>query len=254
MELKQNAFKRGLAAGRTQIGLWCSLASPIAAEILGDAGFDWILIDSEHAPNDPWMVMQQLQAAQAGTAAAVARVAWNDAVLIKRLLDVGVPSILVPYVQNEDEAARAVSCVRYPPRGVRGVATNNRATRYGRIADYAQKADGEICVLVQAETAQALQRIEAMGRIEGLDGIFIGPADLAASMGHLGDPRHPDVRRTIDDAIKRIRSTGKAAGILTGHLEDAKEFIQAGANFVAVGSDAGILVNATTALVKTFKG
>jgi 4-hydroxy-2-oxoheptanedioate aldolase len=254
MELKPNAFKRALAAGRTQIGLWCSLASPIAAEILGDAGFDWILIDGEHAPNDPYLVMQQLQAAQAGTAAAVARVAWNDPVLIKRMLDVGVMSVLVPYVQDEHEAARAVAAVRYPPRGVRGVATNNRATRYGRIQDYARKADGEICVLVQAETAQALARIEAMGGIDGLDGIFIGPADLAASMGHLGDPRHPAVRRAIDDAIGRIRATGKAAGILTGHVEDAKAFIAAGANFVAVGSDAGILVGATAALVKTFKG
>ncbi|MCC6471596.1 MAG: hypothetical protein IT563_24995 [Alphaproteobacteria bacterium] len=254
MELKPNAFKRALAAGQAQIGLWCSLASPVSAEILGDAGFDWILIDGEHAPNDPWLVMQQLQAAQAGTASAVARVAWNDAVLIKRLLDVGVGSILVPYVQNEDEAARAVAAVRYPPRGVRGVATNNRATRYGRIADYAAKADAEICLLVQAETAQALGRIEAMARLDGLDGIFIGPADLAASMGHLGNPRHPEVRKAIDDAIRRIREAGKAAGILTGHLEDAKEFIKGGANFVAVGSDAGILVSATSTLVKTFKG
>jgi 4-hydroxy-2-oxoheptanedioate aldolase len=254
MELKQNAFKRGLASGKTQIGLWCSLCSPMAAEILGDAGFDWIVIDTEHAPSDPYLVMQQLQATQAGTATAVARVAWNDAVLIKRLLDVGVSSLLVPYVQNEDEAARAVAAVRYPPRGVRGVATNNRATRYGRIADYAGKADGEICLLVQAETAQALARIEAMAKIDGLDGIFIGPADLAASMGHLGNPRHPDVRKAIDDAIRRIRKAGKAAGILTGHLDDAKEFIAGGANFVAVGSDAGILVNATSTLVKTFKG
>lgn len=254
MQLKPNAFKHALAAGKTQIGLWCSLASPISAEILGDAGFDWILIDGEHAPNDPYLVMQQLQAAQAGTATTVARVAWNDAVQIKRLLDVGVSSILVPYVQNEEEAAHAVAAVRYPPRGVRGVATNNRATRYGRIGDYAKKADAEICLLVQAETAQALARIEAMGKIDGLDGIFIGPADLAASMGHLGDARHPEVRQAIDDAIRRIRKTGKAAGILTGHLEDAKEFIAAGANFVAVGSDAGILVTATASLVKTFKG
>lgn len=254
MELKPNAFKRALAAGKTQIGLWCSLASPMGAEILGDAGFDWILIDAEHAPNDSYTVMQQLQACQAGTATAVARVAWNDAVLIKRLLDVGVSAILVPYVQDEHEAAKAVAAVRYPPLGVRGVATNNRATRYGRIADYAQKADSEICLLVQAETAQALARIEAMAAIDGLDGIFIGPADLAASMGHLGNPRHPEVRKAIDGAIGRIRKAGKAAGILTGHLEDAKEFIRGGANFVAVGSDAGILVSATTTLVKTFKG
>ena len=254
MELKPNAFKHALAAGKTQIGLWCSLASPIGAEILGDAGFDWILIDTEHAPNDPYQVMQLLQACQAGTATPVVRVAWNDAVMIKRLLDIGVTAILVPFVQNEDEAARAVAAVRYPPRGIRGVATNSRATRFGRVNDYFKKASDEICVLVQAETADALARIEAMGKIDGLDGIFIGPADLSASMGYLGDQRHPDVRKTIDDAIRRIRKTGKAAGILTGHQEDAKGFIAGGANFVAVGSDAGILVGATTQMVKTFKG
>ncbi len=254
MELKPNTFKRALAAGRTQIGLWCSLASPIGAEILGDAGFDWILIDTEHAPNDPYQVMQLLQACQAGTATPVVRVAWNDPVMIKRLLDVGVTSVLVPFVQNEDEAARAVAAVRYPPKGVRGVATNSRATRFGRVGDYFKKAENEICVLVQAETADALARIEAMGKVDGLDGIFIGPADLSASMGYLGDTRHPEVRKTIDDAIRRIRKAGKAAGILTPNQDDAKGFIAEGANFVAVGSDAGILVNATTALVKTFKG
>ena len=215
MQLKPNAFKRGLASGTPQIGIWCSMCSPVGAEILGDAGFDWILLDTEHAPNDPMQVMHLLQAVQGGDTPAVVRVAWNDAVLIKRLLDVGAQSLLVPYVQNEDEAARAVSAVRYPPLGVRGVAGNARATRFGRIPDYFAKADGEICLLVQAETAQALARIEAMAKIDGLDGIFIGPADLAASMGHLGNPRHPDVRKAIDDAIKRIRKAGKAAGILS---------------------------------------
>lgn len=254
MQLKPNAFKRGLASGKPQIGLWCSLCSPIGAEILGDAGFDWLLIDTEHAPNDPFAVMQLLQAIQGGATPAVVRVAWNDAVSIKRLLDVGVNSVLVPFVQNEDEAAHAVKAVRYPPRGIRGVATNARATRFGRIADYAQKADGEMCVLVQAETLDAVKRIEAIARVDGVDGIFIGPADLSASMGYLGQPRHPEVMKVIVDAIKRIRGAGKSAGFLTPNVDDAKMIIAAGANFCAVGSDSGLLVNATNALVKTFKG
>lgn len=254
MQLKPNAFKHALAQGKNQIGIWCSLCSPLGAEILGDAGFDWVLLDTEHAPNDAYQVMQLLQALSGSASTPIVRVAWNDAVLIKKLLDIGTQGILVPYVENEDEAARAVAAVRYPPRGVRGVAFANRATKFGRIGDYFAKAEGETCVLVQAETANALSRIEAMGKIDGLDGIFIGPADLAASMGHLGNPRHPDVRKAIDDAIRRIRKTGKAAGILTGHMEDAKEFIAAGANFCAVGNDTGLLVNATSALVKAFKG
>ena len=245
MDLKPNAFKRGLAANRTQIGLWCSLCSPIGAEILGDAGFDWVLIDTEHAPNEPQTVLQCMQAMQGGPTSAVVRLAWNDPVLIKRLLDVGAQSVLIPMVQNEDEARAAVRAVRYPPRGIRGVATSNRATRYGRIADYATKAEAEMCVLVQTETAEALGRIEAIAAVDGIDGIFIGPADLAASMGYLNQPRHKVVRAAIDDAIARIRKAGKAAGTLTGHIEDAKEFISGGANFVAVGSDAGILVNTT---------
>ncbi len=254
MQLRPNAFKRGLASGKPQIGLWCSLCSSIGAEILGDAGFDWLLIDTEHAPNDPFAVMQLLQAVQGAETPVVVRVAWNDAVLIKRLLDVGVNSVLVPFVQNEDEAAHAVKAARYPPRGVRGVATNARATRFGRIADYAQKADGEMCVLVQAETLEAVGRIEAIAKVDGVDGIFIGPADLSASMGYLGQPRHPAVMEAIVDAIKRIRKAGKSAGFLTPNVDDAKMIIQAGANFCAVGSDAGLLVNATNALVKTFKG
>ena len=254
MQLKPNAFKRALAQGGNQIGIWCSMCSPIGAELMGDTGFDWILLDTEHAPNDPMQVMHLLQAVQGGDTPAVVRVAWNDAVLIKRLLDVGAQSLLVPYVQNEDEAARAVSAVRYPPLGVRGVAGNARATRFGRIPDYFAKADGEICLLVQAETLDAVSRIEAIGKVDGVDGIFIGPADLSASMGLLGQPRHPEVMKVIVDAIKRIRKTGKAAGFLTPNVDDAKMIIAAGANFCAVGSDTGILVAGTSALVKTFKG
>lgn len=254
MELKPNAFKRGLASGATQIGIWSSLCSPLAAEILGNTGFDWILIDTEHAPNDPGEVMGLLQALQGGSTSPVVRVPWNDPVLIKRLLDVGAPSLLVPYVQNEDEAARAVAAIRYPPRGMRGVAGYVRASGFGRIPDYFTKAETEICLLVQTETVDALKRIEAMGRIDGLDGIFIGPADLSASMGYLGQPRHPEVRKAIEDAIRRIRKAGKAAGILTANAEDAKAFIGLGANFCAVGSDAGLLVNGGAALLKQFKG
>ncbi len=251
--LPPNRFKAALALRRPQIGVWCSLASAIAAEIVAGAGFDWIVVDGEHAPNDIPGLLAQLQAMTGGTAEPVVRCAWNDAVLIKRVLDIGGRSILIPFVQNAGEAAQAVSAARYPPRGRRGVATVPRANRYGRVSGYHERAHEDTCVLVQVETAAALGEIDAIAAVDGVDGIFIGPHDLAADLGHLVHPEHPDVQAAIADACARILATGKAAGILTSDVDDAARYLQAGFTFVAVGSDVGILAQGTAKLAARFK-
>lgn len=239
--LPPNLFKAALRDGQPQIGLWSALCSNIASEIVAGAGFDWILIDTEHAPNEVPGVLSQLQAMSKGTAEPVVRCAWNDAVLIKRILDVGGRSLLVPFVQNAEEARRAVAATRYPPRGIRGVAVAPRANLYGRVADYHRTAHESTCVLVQVETRAALGEIEAIAAVEGVDGIFIGPSDLAADLGHLANPRHAEVQAAIADGCTRIRAAGIAAGILTGDPDEAGRYLELGFTFVAVGSDAGIL-------------
>ena len=254
MELPVNGFKRALAEGRPQIGFWCTLPGGSVAELLAGSGFDWLLFDTEHSPADPITVLEQLQAAAPYPVSSVVRAAWNDTVLIKRFLDVGAQSLLLPYVQNAAEARAAVAAIRYPPRGVRGVSTVSRATRYGRVADYVRHAEAELCLLVQVETAEALAEIEAIAAVDGVDGIFIGPSDLAASMGHLGAPGHPEVVVVIEDALARIRSAGKPAGILTPDRDFARRCLDLGALFVAVGVDAGLLARATEALAREFKG
>jgi 4-hydroxy-2-oxoheptanedioate aldolase len=253
MELPLNPFKRAIKAGRSQIGLWSSLSSNTSVEILAGAGFDWLLIDTEHSPNELPMVLSQLQAAAGGTAHPIVRPAWNDAVLIKRFLDAGVQSFLVPYVQNEEEARRAVAATRYPPRGVRGFAGTTRASRYGRVADYHARGEEEICVLVQVETREALRNLEAIAAVEGVDGVFIGPGDLSADMGHLADLAHPQVQETIEAAIGRIRAAGNIAGILIGDETLARRYIELGCLFTAVGGDVALLVKAVDALARRFK-
>jgi 4-hydroxy-2-oxoheptanedioate aldolase len=248
-----NTLKRALREGRAQIGLWSSLSSHVTVEVIAGAGFDWLLLDTEHSPNELTMVHGQLQAMQGSTAAAVVRPAWNDPVLFKRLLDIGVQSLLVPWVQNVDEARRAVEATRYPPQGIRGVATTTRATRYGREKDYLKHANDEICVIVQIETRIALGNLESIAAVDGVDGLFIGPGDLAADLGHLGDPAHPDVRGAIDDAIGRIVRTGKFSGTLAPVEADARHWLALGCRFVAVGSDAGILARQSEALAAKFK-
>jgi 4-hydroxy-2-oxoheptanedioate aldolase len=253
MNLPQNSFKRALAAGKAQIGLWSSLSSNYSVEVIAGAGFDWILLDSEHSPNDLENLLTQLQAAAPYPTHPVVRVPWNDMVTIKRVLDIGAQSLLIPYVQNAEEARNAVAHTRYPPAGVRGVAGTTRATRFGRVKDYARRAHEEICVLVQVETQQALGNIEAISAIDGVDGIFIGPADLHASLGYPGEIANPKVKPMIDDAIKRIRKAGKAPGILTPSEADARHWLECGALFVAVGADVGILARGAEALAAKFK-
>ena len=253
MELPQNAFKRALKAGRAQIGLWSSLSSNYTVEVIAGAGFDWILLDTEHSPNDLESVLSQLQAAAPYPTHPVVRVAWNDMVLIKRMLDIGAQSLLVPYVSTSEEAAAAVSYVRYPPEGVRGVAGTTRASRFGRVKDYAKRAHEEICLLVQVETQRALDNLEAICAVDGIDGVFIGPADLHASLGYPGEIANAKVKPLIDDAIRRIRKCGRAPGILTPSEADARHWLDCGALFVAVGADVGILARGAESLAAKFK-
>jgi len=253
MELQRNAFKHAIAAGQLQIGLWSSLCSNIVAEVIGAAGFDWIVLDSEHSPNEIPNLMAQMQAMQGGTATPVVRPAWNDAVLAKRALDIGAQTLLFPYVQNAEEAKRAVASTLYPPQGIRGVAVATRAGRYGRTPGYLTKANAEICVLVQVETKAALNELETIGKTDGVDGVFIGPSDLAASFGHLGNPQHADVQKAIQDAVARLTKLGKPAGILTANEEEARRYIGWGYVFVAVGADIGLLRLGADALAKKFK-
>jgi 4-hydroxy-2-oxoheptanedioate aldolase len=253
MELPQNAFKRALQAGKPQIGLWSSLSSNYSVEVIAGAGFDWLLLDSEHSPNDLESLLTQLQAAAPYPTTSIVRVPWNDMVTIKRVLDIGAQALLVPYVSTAEEAKAAVSYTRYPPKGVRGVAGTTRASRFGRVKDYAKRAHEEICLLVQVETQAALDNIEAICAVDGVDGVFIGPADLHASMGYVGEIANPKVKPLIDDAIRRIRKAGKAPGILTPNEADAKHWLECGALFVAVGADVGILARGAEALAARFK-
>jgi 4-hydroxy-2-oxoheptanedioate aldolase len=253
MELPPNELKRAFREGRARIGLWSQLTSPVAVEVLALSGFDFLVIDTEHAPNELPSVQAQLQAMSGGTASAVVRVAWNDPVLFKRLLDVGAQTLLVPFVQNADEARRAVGATRYPPHGIRGVAVATRANRYGRVGGYLQRAHDELAVLAQLETRVALENLESIAAVEGIDGLFIGPSDLAADLGHVGDNGHPEVRDTIEDAIRRIHATGKVAGILAPAEGDARRYLEMGCLFVAVGSDVGLLARHSEALAARFK-
>lgn len=252
-DLPKNAFKAALRTGRQQVGLWVSLASPYSTEIVANSGFDWLLIDGEHSPNDPPLVLPQLQAAAPYPVSCVVRPAWNETILIKRYLDIGVQSFLVPYVQSAEEAAAAVAAVRYPPRGVRGVAGTTRASRYGRVADYVSRAEEEICVLVQIETRMGLDNLDAIVRTDGIDGVFIGPADLAAGLGHLGQIGHAEVQSAIEKAVKRIRELGKPAGILATDEASTRRYMGWGTNFTAVGLDAMILARETEKLAQMFK-
>jgi len=253
MDLPRNRFKHAIAAGQLQIGLWCSLCSNIAADIVRDSGFDWLVVDTEHSPNEIPDVLSQLQACEGGAATPIVRPAWNDIVLIKRCLDLGAQTLLVPYVQNPDEARRAVEAVRYPPAGVRGVAVASRASRYGRVTDYLKKANGEICLLVQVETRSAMEKLETIAAVEGVDGVFIGPSDLSASLGHIGNPAHPEVQKALEGCVHRLKAVGKPAGILSGNEEEVRRYIAWGYTFVAVGSDVALLGRGADALAKKYR-
>ena len=253
MELPINHFKRALREGRPQIGLWSHLCSPISTEILGQCGFDWIVLDMEHSPNELPHILSQLQALKDSPTMPVVRPPWNDMVTFKRLLDVGAQTLVVPYIQNAEEARNAVAYTRYPPHGVRGYAGAPRASGYGRVKDYAKRCSEEICLLLQIETVEGLKHLEEIANVDGVDGVFIGPGDLSADMGHLGNPKHPEVVAAVDDAFRRIRACGKAPGILIGDESLAKHFIEVGGLFVAVGADQNLLRDSASALAGRFK-
>jgi 2-keto-3-deoxy-L-rhamnonate aldolase RhmA len=254
MVIPKNAFKRALAQGRRPIGFWLSLGSPAVAELVAGAGYDWVLVDTEHAPNELPDVIDQLRALEGGTASAVVRPAWNDPVLVKRLLDAGAQSLLVPFVRNREEAERAVAATRYPPRGIRGVATVTRASRYGRVDDYVRAAEDELCVVVQLETRASLAELEEIAAVPGIDALFVGPSDLAADLGHRGDPRHPEVQAAIADACGRCARLGKPLGTFAPIEDDARRYLDMGVRFAAVGADAVVLRRGADALREAFRG
>jgi len=257
MQTPVNPFKQALREKRAQIGLWLGLADAYSAEICAGAGFDWLLIDGEHSPNGLQSILQQAQAIAAYPGAnAIARVplGHGDAgtALIKQYLDLGLQTLLVPMVDTAEQAAAIVRAMRYPPQGIRGMG-GARASRWGRYANYPKEANDQVCLLLQAETREALANLDAIAATEGVDGIFIGPADLSASLGHVGNPAHAEVQAAIADAIARIQRAGKAAGILTPDEALARKYLDLGATFVAVGLDTNLLIRHTTALAAHFK-
>ena len=254
MRTPPNPFKAALAEPGARIGLWVGLADPYAAELCATAGFDWLLIDGEHGPNDLRSMLGALQAVAPYPSHPVLRIPQGDAALIKQVLEIGATTLLVPMVESAEQARALVAATRYPPRGVRGVGSGlARSSRWSAHANYLHEADDSVCLLVQVETASALAQLDEIAAVDGVHGVFIGPADLSASMGHLGNPGHPDVRAAIDGAIQRILAAGKAPGILMVDEALARHHIAAGARFVAVGVDATLLARATRDLAGRFK-
>ncbi|MEH6390047.1 MAG: HpcH/HpaI aldolase/citrate lyase family protein [Sulfitobacter sp.] len=254
MPAPRNRFKQALNEGTTVFGCWLGLADTFSAELIGTTGFDWLVIDGEHAPNDLRSITAQLQVLEASQSHPVVRVPVGETYLIKQILDAGAQTILVPMVDNADQARQLVRDVTYPPSGDRGVGyALTRAARFSQIADYGTTADAEICLLVQVESLRGLENLDDILAIDGIDGVFIGPADLAADMGHMGDLLHADVQHAIMAALKKIAAAGKAPGILSTHDPMTEDAINAGARFVAVGADSLILSHAAQALAAKWK-
>lgn len=252
-----NPFKQAMAEGRTQIGLWAGLADPYCTEIVATAGFDWLLLDGEHAPNDIRSLLGQLQAIAPHASHPIVRVPVGEVALIKQVLDIGAQTVLVPMVDTPEQAALMAAAMRYPQAdghgGIRGMgAALARASRWSQHPRYVHEANDQVCLLVQAETVEAMKNLDAIAATPGVDGVFIGPADLSASMGHPGNPGHPEVQAAIADGIARILKAGKAPGILATQEAQARHWIGLGARFVAVGIDALLLAHATRELRQRF--
>ena len=264
MQTPVNLFKQAMAEGRTQIGLWVGLADGYATELLAGTGYDWLLIDGEHAPNDLRSVLAQLQAVASASGALpagaprphpIVRLPVGETALIKQYLDIGAQTLLVPMVDTPEQAAQLAQATRYPPEGVRGMGAGlARASRWQAYPNYIHEANAQACLLVQAETVEAMKNLDTIAATPGVDGVFIGPADLSASMGFVGQPNHPEVQAAISDGIARIRRAGKAAGILATAEAPALQWLAAGAQFVAVGIDTALLTSAAKALRARFPG
>ncbi|MDB5947480.1 MAG: 4-hydroxy-2-oxo-heptane,7-dioate aldolase [Ramlibacter sp.] len=257
MQVPANPFKQALAERRAQIGLWVGLGDSYTTEICAGAGFDWLLLDGEHSPNDIRSLLQQAQAVAAYPAThAIARVPVGHGhagtTLIKQYLDLGIQTLLVPMVDTPQQAADLVRAMRYPPLGIRGMG-GARASRWGRIPSYGKDANSQVCLLVQVETQEALDNVDAIAATEGVDGVFIGPNDLSAALGHVGNQAHPEVQAAIEKAFRRIHAAGKAAGILTPDEALARRYLDMGFVFVAVGLDNNLLARHTSALAARFK-
>ncbi|HKW83033.1 MAG TPA: 2-dehydro-3-deoxyglucarate aldolase [Burkholderiaceae bacterium] len=243
-----NSFKRRLLAGERLIGCWCSLANPITTEVLGVAGFDWILLDGEHSPNDIITFIPQLMALKDSASAPIVRPSWNNPVELKRLLDGGFYNFLIPFIESADEAKRAVAATRYPPQGFRGVSVSQRSNKFGSVKDYFTGINDQICVMVQIESRKGVEAVAEIAKVDGIDGIFVGPSDLAAGFGHLGNANHPEVQAAMAQIIAAAQAAGKPIGILAPVEADARRYMEQGVTFVAVGSDLGVFRSGTQAL------
>lgn len=253
MQLATNAFTQALRRNEQQLGLWVTLSSPFVAEVTAPAGFDWALIDMEHSPNDYFSVLGQLQAFASTPTTPIVRVEWNDAVAVKRLLDLGAPGLLFPMIQSVEEAQQAVAATRYPPRGVRGFSGGTRATKHGRVTDYLDRIEDETTVLLQVETRAAVEQAVEIGSVDGVSGIFFGPADIAADIGKLGKPLDDAVWDLIRPAAKALMAQGIPVGTLVNNADFATELLNEGFTFVACGTDSVLLARATDALLATMK-
>ncbi|SHH95812.1 4-hydroxy-2-oxoheptanedioate aldolase [Pollutimonas bauzanensis] len=254
MDMSRNLFKQALRDKKPQIGLWVGLADAYVAELLAGTGFDWLLIDGEHAPNDIRSILAQLQAVAPYPSHPIVRPPIGDVALIKQLLDTGAQTLLIPMVETAEQAALMVAATRYPPRGIRGVGSAlARSSRWNQVTDYLHVADREMCVLVQIESAAGLANLDAIAQVPGVDGVFFGPADLSASLGFLGQPGHPDVQHAIAQGIERVLAADKAPGILTSDAGLARQYLDAGALFVAVGVDTTLLASSARQLSASFR-
>lgn len=254
MDIPFNQFKADLRTDKTLLGLWLGLGETFSAEICAGAGFDWLLIDAEHGPNDLRSILAQLQAIAPYPSQAIVRPPQGDHVLIKQLLETGVQTLLIPMVETAEQAEGLVRAMRYPPAGIRGVGSAlARASRWGRIQEYSSQANDQMCLLVQVETRLGYENLEAILAVEGVDGIFFGAADLAASYGLLGQSNHPSIVAAIETGLTKVRQAGKCGGILCGEQDIVQRYLHAGARFVAVGADSLLLAAATTELRRAYK-
>ena len=254
MQVRPNPFKKAIAAGEKQVGLWISLANNFAAEVIAPAGYDWALVDMEHSPNDYFSVLGQLQAFAAYDTTAIVRAEWNDPVAVKRLLDLGVPGLMFPMIQTVEEAEAAVASTRYPPKGIRGVAGSSRATMFGRIPDYVSKVEEETAILLQLETRAAVERAVEIGAVDGVDGIFFGPGDIAADLGKVGKPMDPEVWKLIKPTAAALIQRGIPVGTLVLDPAFAASLLDDGFSFVACGTDTALLAKSADMLLAQVKG
>ena len=249
----RDEFRERLRDGETLIGLWCSLGSPMVAEILSLADYDWILLDTEHSPNEPRDLLTQLQALQGCRSEPIVRPAWNDPVLIKRVMDLGVKSLIVPFVQTREEAEAAVRASRYPPDGVRGIAAGTRASRYGTDEAYWRTINDRVAVIAQVESQQTLDNLEAICEVPEIDCLFVGPNDLAASLGLIRQIDAGPVQEGIARVVETCRAKGKAAGILATSAEETRRYLDMGFTLVGAGADIAVLRNGAVALREQFR-